>query len=162
MKTIFLALAVASVATATPASSAGKLSYLSAYDIEAIGYFKCAASVEAVRQVLLKDGYDTYSSVPATFDKAGRAAVIKAALLAEEFERRPKVKKISFTSDKANRLVSGDIAAHRAAALDELAQSTLPDGFDTVAGCTMPDRLDAARAMVDWFDNDVALFESLK
>ena len=162
MKTLILAAMAAALLGAVPASAKDKLSYLSAVDSEAVAFFKCAATVEAVRENLLADGYDAYTSLPGTFDKAGRAAVIKASLLAEEYEAKPKVKKISFTSAKAEKLVTSDIAVHRAIAAADLDKTSFAGGFDALASCTTPSRLDSARAAVDWLDNDVALFEPVK
>jgi hypothetical protein len=157
-----LVFAAAAVISAVPATAAEKLSYLSSMDADALDYFRCAASVGATRDILLDDGYDVYSSLPGTFDKAGRAAVIKAALLAEEFEAKPKVKHVSFTAPKTTRLIAGDIDAHRNKAERELAKGEFVKGLDDLATCVSPNKLDAARAMVDWLDNDVGFFEGLK
>lgn len=152
----------AALLSATPAMASEKLTYLSSLDSEAVGFFRCAASVGATRDILLADGFDVYSSLPGTFEKAGRAAVIKASLLAGEFGANPKVKSISFTAAKTVKLIAADIEAHRNKAERELARGDFVDGLDDLAGCVSPARLDAARAMVDWLDNDVALFEDLK
>ncbi|MCZ7861565.1 hypothetical protein O9X98_09145 [Agrobacterium salinitolerans] len=157
-----LVIAAAAALSAVPANAADKLSYLSSMDAEALGYFRCAASVGATREILLADGFDVYTSLPGTFDKAGRAAVIQAALLAEEHGAKPKIKRISFTAPKTLKIVQSDIAAHRDKAERELAKGEFVKGLDVLANCVSPANLDAARAMVDWFDNDVALFEDLK
>jgi uncharacterized protein YbjT (DUF2867 family) len=157
-----LVIAAAAAMSAVPAAAAEKLTYLSSMDTEALGYFRCAASVGATREILLRDGFDVYTSIPGTFEKAGRAAVIKAALLAEEHEASPKIKRISFTAPKTTKIVAADIAAHRNRAERELAKGEFVKGLDDLATCVSPAKLDAARAMVDWLDNDVALFEDLK
>ncbi|MBY3150916.1 hypothetical protein HFO56_00540 [Rhizobium laguerreae] len=157
-----LVIAAAAVISAVPATAGEKLSYLSSMDADALNFFRCAASVGATRELLLEDGFDVYTSFPGTFDKAGRAAVIKAALLAEEFQEGPKLKHVSFTGKRATRLVASDIDAHRNKADRDLATGTFVKGLDDLASCVSPSRLDAARAMVDWLDNDVGLFEDLK
>nr|WP_250808084.1 hypothetical protein [Neorhizobium tomejilense] len=161
MKTMISALLVA-LSASSAATAADKLAYLSSRDAVAVGYFKCAIAVEAVRDLVREDGYDIYSGVPAIFDKAGRATVVKAALLAEEHRARPKVKKLDFTSEKAVRLVSNDVAVHRRAADAELTAAALMVGFDTLSGCITPDKIEAARKLGEWFDKDVGLFWSLK
>jgi hypothetical protein len=157
-----LVIAAAAMVSAVPATAAEKLSYLSSMDADALDYFRCAASVGATRDILLDDGYDVYSSLPGTFDKAGRAAVIKAALLAEEYEAKPKVKHVSFSSAKTTKIIASDIDAHRNKAERELAKGEFVKGLDDLATCVSPKNLDAARAMVDWLDNDVSFFEDLK
>lgn len=157
-----LVIAAAAALSAVPATAAEKLSYLSSMDAEALGYFRCAASVGATREILLADGFDVYTSLPGTFDKAGRAAVIKAALLAEEYGAEPKIKRISFTGSKTSKVIAADIDAHRNTAERELAKGEFVTGLDDLATCVSPANLDAARAMVDWLDNDVALLEDLK
>jgi hypothetical protein len=161
MKVIATALLVAALATPS-AFAADRLGYLSSRDTEAVGYFKCAIAVEAVRDLMLEDGYDVYSGVAAAFDKAGRATVVKAALLAEENRAHPRVKKLDFTSEKAKRLVSNDVAVHRRAADRELSATTMLDGFDTLADCVNQEKLAKAESIGTWFDEDVSLFWSLK
>lgn len=162
MKTLILSAAVAAMLAVTPATAKEKLSYLSTPDAEALEFFKCSISIQYTRDLLRADGFDAYTSIPGTFDKAGRAAVVKAALLAESEGGNPKVKKISFTSDKATKLVKSDIDYHVLAAGKEVANSSFLKGFSAIEGCMTPETLDKARAAVDWFDNDVALFETLK
>lgn len=162
MKSVKALVIAAAALSAVPATAAEKLSYLSSMDAEALGYFRCAASVGATREILLSDGFDVYTSLPATFDKAGRAAVIQASLLAEEHGAKPKIKRISFTAPKTLKIVASDIDAHRNKAEGELAKDEFVKGLDELAQCVSPANLDAARSMVDWFDNDVALFEDLK
>ncbi|MCS4089908.1 hypothetical protein [Rhizobium sp. BK176] len=157
-----LVIASAALIAALPASAAEKLSYLSSMDADALGYFRCAASVGATRDILLDDGYDVYSSLPGTFDKAGRAAVIKAALLAEEYEAKPQIKHISFTAAKTTKIIASDIDAHRNKAERELAKGEFVKGLDDLATCVSKKNLDDARAMVDWLDNDVSFFKELK
>jgi hypothetical protein len=157
-----LVIAAGAVLCALPATAAEKLSYLSVMDSDALHYFRCAENIGATRQVLLSSNYNVFSSLPATFDKAGRAAVIKAALLAEEYEAKPKVKHISFVSAYATKLVASDIAAHRAAAKRGLNNGEYARGLEGLATCVSPKELDSARTMVDWLDNDVGLFKDLK
>jgi uncharacterized protein YbjT (DUF2867 family) len=157
-----LVIAAAAVLSAVPATASEKLTYLSSMDAEALGYFRCAASVGATREILLSDGFDVYTSLPGTFDKAGRAAVIKASLLAEEHGAKPKIKRISFTAAKTLKIIESDIDAHRNKAERELAKGEFIQGLGELAKCVSPANLDAARGMVDWFDNDVSLFEDLK
>jgi hypothetical protein len=160
IKAIVVAAAV--VMSAVPVVAAEKLSYLSSMDKEALDYFRCAESVGATREMLLRDGFDVYTSIPGTFDKAGRAAVIRAALLAEELDAAPRIKRISWNAPNAIKVISSDIAVHRRNAAREIAKGEFVKGLDDLATCVSPEKLDAARAMVDWLDNDVALFESLK
>lgn len=162
MKTLFLSAVAASLMLAAPVAAKDKLSYLSAPDAQAIEFFKCSVSVQYARDAMRADGYDAYTSIPGTFDKAGRAAVVKAALLAEADGEKPQVKKISFTSEKAKKLVKADIDYHVLTAAKQVANLDFLKGVDELEDCLKPENLDKARAAVDWFNNDVALFEELK
>lgn len=159
IKTLFAAVAI--VFSAAPVDAA-KLSYLSSPDADALRYFKCAASVGAIRDVLFADGFDVYSSIPATYEKAGRAAVVKASLLAEEHGAAPQVKRVSFTAKSTEKLVLSDVYVHKALASADLGKLSHAKGLSVLDDCVSPSRIDEARGMVDWFDNDVALMDSLK
>jgi hypothetical protein len=157
-----LALAAALLSASPAAAGGADLMYLPSYDGTALDMFKCGEIAGVLRERYLDDGFDAYSGTVALFEKAGGAAVVKAALTAENSSRKPKVRDISFSSAQAERLVSADVAAHAREAHARLSRETFADGVAAMAACSAATVLDEARGLVDWYDNDVAVLPVLK
>lgn len=165
MKKLKTTMIAAALVSASPVVASERLSFLSSFDPLAVDYFRCATVLDDVIGTkragrLSGDVFD--SSLPAVFDKAGRAAVIMASLLAEETGAKPKIKHISFTAPNTVKLIDSDISVHRRKGQAEIEAASAGSNAHYLKECSTPQKLSEARNMVEWFDKDVGLFEDLK
>jgi len=154
MKTIGIAVLLLAAAQGAVAAQG----FLRTSDTEALSNFRCAAAVGTVRDAMRESGFDALGGLPEMFDRAGKAAVVKAVLLSTETGNSLAGPKVSFTSARTVEAVSRDVSSHRAEGA-----SSVGKGANALMGeCLSRARLQAARELAEWFADDVSLFERLK
>jgi hypothetical protein len=104
--------AIGLIASITAPAVAKDLTFLEHYDADALVLFECAELASEVRVNYLKSGFDAYAEVVTKYRAAGKAAVIKSALLIDEDKDRPISVRPSFQSKAVERKVASDVATH--------------------------------------------------
>ena len=163
MKSKFLLAAAALLASATVADAADKslLSYLPEYDQLALRMLTCADIVENDGPRIQGMDSKQLAGIADNYNKAGRAAVVRAALEAPGSSPAPKIPSISFTSKHAEDAVTADLRAHEKQA--DLVYSNLRrTGFDISSFCASSKTLDEAAKLNDWFASDTSVLTKVK
>jgi hypothetical protein len=165
MKTSFLAVAVIALSCASAAHAtdlgADKLKYLPQFDPAAIRMLACSDMIS--KDGARIGGLDAKSAAKLvkTYEAAGRAAVVRAALEAPGSAPAPKVANISFTSKAAKAVVTNDLRVHEARAAeftDEVRQS----GFDVSSSCVEGFAIKEAESLNDWFAHGTSVLTEVK
>jgi hypothetical protein len=156
MKTLALAAALAA-ALAGNARAGDGLRYLSAYDTHAIDLFQCGELVGVMRDNFREAGFGVYGGLAETLLLAGKASVVKSALVAAETSHKPKIANVSFTSSKTRGLVDGDVEAHIRKAHDDLFTGSFSSGVGKIAACLAPTYRAQAEGLVNWWKTDTSV-----
>ena len=150
---------------APPASDVGvgrtHLQYLSQYDQDAISLLTCADILHKDSSRFPSMGRKETGKLAKVYEKAGRAAVVKASLNAVHSPFPPQVESVLWKSPEARLMVEGDLVAHRIRAAD-FSGGLRDMGFDISNSCVSPRLLDKAAELNAWFLHDTSLLKDVK
>lgn len=160
MTSILVAAAVTALFAAAPAplsdASASRLLYLPNFDAEAVQMLECAETIRTQPSRFSSLGKADSAALQKDYRNAGRAAVVRAALMAPGSSTAPKVEHLSFTSMEATLFVTNDLRVHEDKARFLVAQTRL-SGFDTSSTCLDEGLRKEAVEINTWFSEDTAV-----
>jgi hypothetical protein len=160
MPSILLSAAAAAlIATApAPSSDAGesRLMFLPGFDAEALQMLECAETIRTQPARFDVLGKAITDKLQKDFRDAGRAAVVRAALMAPGSPAAPKVENVSFESKEASLFVTNDLRVHEDKARFLVAE-TRRSGFDTSSTCLEASLREEAVQLNSWFAEDTSV-----
>lgn len=161
----FLALAAPAPAAPMLQSSAHasneKLQYLPLFDQDAISMLTCADILHKDSSRFKDMSRKQTEKLAKVYEKAGRAAVVKASLDAVHADVPPKVRDVSWKSPEARLMVEADLQLHRERAA-EFSGGLREIGFDISNSCVSDRLLDKSADLNAWFLRDTSLLKEVK
>lgn len=160
MTSILAAAAVTALFASAPVPSvdagASRLLYLANFDAEAVQMLECAETLRTQPSRFPSLDKAASAELQTVYRNAGRAAVVRAALMAGGGSPAPKVEHLSFTSKEATLFVTNDLRVHEDKARFLVAQTRL-SGFDTSSTCLDGGLRKEAAEINTWFSEDTAV-----
>jgi len=160
-QSLLAAAVLVSSASLARSADADDLKYLSAFDPLALRMLTCADFIAKDGNRLMGIDHRELAKLSDTYSKAGRAAVVRAALEAPGAPPAPKIANMNFTSKEASIYVANDLRIHERRA-SELAADIRSSGFDVSSSCVDGIYLDEAAKLNDWFAHDTSVLTKIK
>lgn len=151
---ILVSAAAAALVAITPVdASPSRLLFLRDFDQEALQMLECAEMIRTQPTLFSVAGNKKdIAKLESAYRSAGRAAVVRAALLTEE----PKVGRVSFEEPSTTQFVKSDLRVHEDKARYLVVQ-TLRSGFDTSSVCLNQGLRKEATYLNTWFAEDTSV-----
>jgi hypothetical protein len=160
MPSILLSAAAAALIATAPAASGdageSRLMFLPGFDAETLQMLECAETVRTQPARFDVLGKAITEKLQQDYRAAGRAAVVRAALMAQGSAAPPKVENISFESKEASLFVTNDLRVHEDKARF-LVSETRRSGFDTSSTCLEAGLREEAAELNSWFAADTSV-----
>ncbi|NTF18254.1 hypothetical protein G6L37_07525 [Agrobacterium rubi] len=160
-KSLLAVAVLVSSASVAQSADSDRLKYLGDYDPLALRMLTCA-------DLLAKDGRriqghdrNEIAALSEAYVKAGRAAVVRAALEAPGAPPAPRIENISFTSKTAFDAVTSDLRAHEVRAAN-LTEDVRASGFDVSSSCVDKTYVGEAAKLNEWFARDTSVLTKVK
>lgn len=163
MPSMLLSAAAAAMIATAPASDAAtsRLLFLPGFDAEALQMLECAETIRTQPARFAILGKKAVDKLQNDYRSAGRAAVVRAALMAPGSPAAPKVQDISFESKEATLFVTNDLRVHEDKARFLVAQ-TRQSGFDTSSVCLETSLRKEVEELNLWFAEDTSVLTDVR